>query len=233
MDMSDPRAALDALIRDRGGDYASLSRLIGRNPAYIQQFIHRGSPRKLDEEDRRVLATFFGVDESVLGGRGDAPLSSHAAPRAVRAEKARRDPAADLVLIPRLALGASAGAGALDGDERIQSRVGFQPAYLRDLAGGDPANLSIIRVEGDSMVPTLANGDEILVDRGDAGDRLRDGIYVLRLEDALMVKRIALNPAGRTLTVRSDNPHYPSWPDCRPDEVAIIGRVVWASRRID
>ena len=228
MHSADPRAALDALIRERGGDYASLSRLIGRNPAYIQQFIHRGSPRKLDEEDRRVLATFFGVDEALLGGRGEAER-----PRAVRAEKARRHPAADLVLIPRLALGASAGAGALDGDERVRSRVGFHPAYLRELAGGDPANLSLIRVEGDSMVPALSNGDEILVDRGDAGDRLRDGIYVLRLEDALMVKRIALNPAGRTLTVRSDNPNYPSWPDCRPDAVTIIGRVVWASRRID
>jgi len=227
MDASDPRAALDALIRERGGDYASLSRLIGRNPAYIQQFIHRGSPRKLDEEDRRVLATFFGVDEAMLGGRSDP------APRMVRAEKARRHPAADLVLIPRLALGASAGGGALDGDERVQSRVGFHPAYLRDLMAGDPANLSLIRVEGDSMVPSLSNGDEILVDRGDAAERLRDGIYVLRLEDTLMVKRIALNPAGRTLTVRSDNPAYPSWPECRPGEVTIIGRVVWASRRID
>ncbi|MBB5686022.1 S24 family peptidase [Sphingobium boeckii] len=227
MDQSDPRAALDALIREKGGDYASLSRMIGRNPAYIQQFIHRGTPRKLDEEDRRLLAGFFGVAESVLGGRGDA-----VPPRAVRAEKARRHPAADLVLIPRLAIGASAGAGALSGDERVHSRLGFHPHYLRDLAAGDPANFSIISVEGDSMAPTLSDGDEIMIDSGDAAARLRDGIYVLRLEDALMVKRIALNPAGRTLTVQSDNPAYPSWPDCRPGDVGIIGRVVWVGRRL-
>ena len=43
----DGRAALARLIEERGEDYAGLSRLIGRNPAYIQQFIKRGSPRRL------------------------------------------------------------------------------------------------------------------------------------------------------------------------------------------
>ena len=66
--MTDARTALDQLIHDRGEDYASLSRLLGRNAAYIQQFIRRGTPRKLDEEDRRTLARYFRVDEAVLGG---------------------------------------------------------------------------------------------------------------------------------------------------------------------
>ena len=64
------------------------------------------------------------------------------------------------------------------------------------------------------MAPTLNAGDDILVDLGDAADRLRDGIYVLRIDDALVVKRIALNPIGRRVTVQSDNPAYPDWPDC-------------------
>ena len=70
--MDNVRAALDEVIRLRGEDYASLSRLLGRNPAYIQQFIHRGSPRRLAEEDRRRLAAYLGIDESLLGG----PLAS-------------------------------------------------------------------------------------------------------------------------------------------------------------
>ena len=40
------------------------------------------------------------------------------------------------------------------------------------------------------MSPTLNDGDDILVDLGDCGERLRDGIYVLRVDDALVVKRI-------------------------------------------
>src|SRR5918992_1375634 len=64
---AEARAALARLIRERGEDYASLSRLIGRNPAYVQQYIKRGSPKRLDEQDRRLLARYFGVPETLLG----------------------------------------------------------------------------------------------------------------------------------------------------------------------
>src|SRR3546814_11074759 len=66
--MENVREELDRLIRQRNVGYSAVSRLLNRNPAYIQQFIKRGSPRKLDDEDRRILAQFFGVDEQVLGG---------------------------------------------------------------------------------------------------------------------------------------------------------------------
>ena len=58
--MDDARRALDELIQQRGVNYSSVSRLLGRNAAYIQQYIRRGSPRQLDEQDRSVLARFFG-----------------------------------------------------------------------------------------------------------------------------------------------------------------------------
>lgn len=224
MGTDDPRTALEALIRDRGEDYASLSRLIDRNAAYIQQFIKRGVPRKLDEGDRRTLARYFGVSEQFLGGPPDA------APRAVRAESGRSREA-DVVLVPKLAVGASAGPGALAGDERPHARIGFDAEWLRRLSAS-PSALSIIQVDGDSMAPTLGDGDDILVDRGDRADRLRDGIYVLRIEDALIVKRIAVNPASRRFTIKSDNVAYPDWPDCDPASVDVIGRVVWAGRKV-
>ena len=46
-----------------------------------------------------------------------------------------------------------------------------------------------------------------------------------------MVKRLAGGPSGR-LSVLSDNPAYPAWPDVDGATVAIIGRVVWAGRRL-
>lgn len=213
METDDPRAVLDALIRDRGDDYASISRMLGRNSAYIQQFIKRGSPKRLDEEDRRILARYFGVDEERLGARPAKP----AGPR--------------MIEVPQLAVGASAGPGAIVGEERAKAKVAFEAEWLRSIASGVSA-LSIIQVTGDSMFPALSDGDDILVDRGDAAARLRDGVYVLRMDDALLVKRIALNPVSRTIAVMSDNPAYPSWPECDPAAVEIIGRVVWAGRRI-
>ena len=77
------------------------------------------------------------------------------------------------------------------------------------------------------MSPTLGDGDDILVDRGDAAERLRDGIYVIRMDDALMVKRLSMRPAHR-LAVLSDNPAYPGWPDVDARAITIIGRVVWS-----
>ena len=59
-----------------------------------------------------------------------------------------------------------------------------------------------------------------------------DGIYVLRADEALVVKRLALHPAGRRVTVQSDNPAYPDWPDCDIDDLQCIGRVIWAGRKI-
>ena len=80
------------------------------------------------------------------------------------------------------------------------------------------------------MVPTLNDGDDILLDHRAAREPLRDGIYVLRVEDALVVKRIARSPAW--VSVRSDNPAYPSWPDCEPAALTVVGRVVWVGRAL-
>lgn len=208
----DVRATLQRLIEERREDYAGLSRMLGRNPAYMQQFIKRGTPKKLAEEDRRLLARYFGVPETLLGGAGNVPSS------------------ATLVSVPRLDIGASAGPGAFAGDEQARTLLGFDKTWLRTLTRDDPSRLSMIRVQGDSMVPTLSDGDEILVDGADGADNLRDGIYVLRVDGALMVKRIAINPAARRASIISDNPAYPGWPDCALSDMEIVGRVVWVGR---
>ncbi|HEY5721549.1 MAG TPA: S24 family peptidase [Allosphingosinicella sp.] len=214
MAKSDPRAALERLIRERGEDYASLSRLLGRNAAYVQQYIKRGTPKRLDERDRRLIARYFNVDESLLGGPPPEPPQE-----------------AGLVAIRRLDVGASAGPGALDSEEGARGSMAFDPSWLRRLGVAEPARLSLIRVEGDSMAPTLSDGDEILVDGGDSASRLRDGIYVLRIDHALVVKRIALGP-GKRVSIRSDNEAYPGWPDCDLSTVHPVGRVIWSGRRI-
>ncbi len=70
--MSDPaavRAYLQRLAEERGNSLMSLSKLIGRNPAYLQQFVARGSPAVLAEDDRLVLAKHFRIDERLLGAR--------------------------------------------------------------------------------------------------------------------------------------------------------------------
>ena len=92
--MENVREELDRLIQKHKYGYAAISRLLGRNASYIQQFIKRGSPRKLDDEDRKILASFFGVDEQVFGGPANVVWDG-------------------LVEIPVLDVEASAGFGAV------------------------------------------------------------------------------------------------------------------------
>lgn len=213
---TDPRQRLLQLATERGTSLSALSDLIGRNGTYLQQFIRKGSPRKLEETDRRTLARFFGVDESELG-----------APEEFSSPLPVKSPRGDWVDVPRLPLGASAGPGALALEEQPIGAFRFSARWLRK-QGLDPRMLSAIRVEGDSMEGTLRDGDEILVDRSPRP--LRDGIHVVRTGEALLVKRVDLGRPG-TITLVSDNPAYRPI-ELPPEEVQVIGRVVWKSGRL-
>ena len=208
----EPRAELDRLIAENGDDYARISKLVGKNTAYIQQFIKRGTPKRLGERERAIVARYYGVDELLLGALPSATKNK------------------GLHMVPKLAVGASAGAGALTDREALAGQIGFDEKWLKTLSA-DPAKLSLIRVVGDSMAPTLIDGDDIMVDGGAATARLRDGIHVIRMDDVLMVKRLARGTAGR-ISVLSDNAAYPNWSDVDGGAVAIIGRVVWTGRRL-
>ncbi|MEE4539538.1 MAG: LexA family transcriptional regulator [Erythrobacter sp.] len=215
---SDPRQRLLELTRDRGTSLASLSELLGRNASYLQQFIKKGSPRKLEEGDRRTLAQFFGISEAELREDGiETKEKSY-----IRAEGP-----SDWVAIPRLDIGASAGPGAFPISESVADTLRFSRRWLGEQGLGD-AQLSVITVEGDSMEPLLNDGDEILVDT--RARPFRDGIHVVRLGETLMVKRVARTGTG-TFTLLSQNLAYlPIEVDA--GECEIVGRVVWKGGRI-
>lgn len=213
---STPRQMLERLCAERGENFASLSRLIGRNDAYIQQYLRKGTPRQLKERERRTLARYFQIPESLLGGLAQDPAAEFG----------------EMVPVMRVAVRASDGPEAMPGKEGIRPYFAFEPRWLRAMTDSPASKLSVIRVEGDSMAPTLSAGDDILFDLADGPERLRDGIYVLRVDDALLVKRLAIHPVGRRVTVQSDNPAYSDIPDCGLDEIECIGRVIWAARKI-
>ena len=207
----DTRETLARLASDRGSSLAALSRMIGRNPSYLQQYITKGSPRKLEEDDRRVLAGFFGVSESELGGSQE---NSYSGTR-------------DWVEVPRLAVDASAGPGANVAEEAAFDAFHFSRQWLRE-QGLEPARLSAIRVIGDSMEPLLREGDELLIDLSERP--FRDGIYVVRLDDTLLVKRVASQGQGR-FSLLSQNLSYPPI-TVLAGEFELVGRVVWKSGRV-
>jgi len=222
------RATLVALATARNVSLSALSALIGRNTTYLQQFVRKGSPRKLEENDRRTLAEFFGVGEDQLGAPTRSAAAKVVVPRILSSmPSAIRDALAEWADIPRLPLGASAGPGTLAAEEIPTGALRFNNRWLKG-QGLEPAMLSVIEVEGDSMEPTLRDGDEILVDR--TPRPMRAGIHVIRLDDVLLVKRLEPGPAG-ILRIISDNPAYPRAERSLSD-VGIVGRVVWKGGRL-
>jgi repressor LexA len=199
----DPRSALAALASARGDSLAALSAMLGRNAAYLQQYVRRGSPRVLGERDRRLLSEYLGVSETALGATAE------------RAAGFR---------IPKLNVAASAGPGALVDGEIVLGTDTLDPGLARRLGLRD-GQAAIIRVRGTSMEPGLFDGDHIVIDTADRTPRAKGGVYVIRIDDAVMVKRVAL--VRRALVVTSDNPDAAAVPD---GAIAVIGRVVWQMR---
>lgn len=139
--------------------------------------------------------------------------------------------AAEIVAIPVLDARLSAGAGGHGSDEVVDHAT-FQRAWLRRLTGSPPEYLAIAEVDSDSMEPTLRSGDQVLVDTLQRAPNSRDGIYALRRDGGLQVKRLSVGFRTGLLTVASDNPLYGDEPNVELRSLEIVGRVIWLGRRI-
>jgi phage repressor protein C with HTH and peptisase S24 domain len=139
----------------------------------------------------------------------------------------------DLIYLPALNVVASAGHGAEIFSEENADRVAFDRHWLRTLSAGDITDLSIINVVGDSMEPSLFDGDQIMVDHTDKLANLRDGIYVMRFSDMLNVNPVACGQNGHAISIQSDNPAYPNWDEVPISSIDIVGRAISYGRKFN
>src|SRR5690606_27246880 len=97
--------------------------------------------------------------------------------------------------------------------------------------GASAQQVAALTVAGDSMAPTLEAGDLLLIDlRLPQG--VLDGIYVIRIDDDLLVKRLQRLPQGQVQAL-SDNVKYePFVFDPAQGDVKIIGRIFWLARAL-
>lgn len=66
MPMDKVRELIIKTAEEKGLSLSELSKQIGRNQTYIQQFITKGSPKELHERDRATLSSILGIPESSL-----------------------------------------------------------------------------------------------------------------------------------------------------------------------
>ncbi len=137
----------------------------------------------------------------------------------------------DRTFIPLYNVDASAGAGQIPIDESVREYFPLKLSWLKSNLQGGISGVLAIPVRGDSMHPTINDGDVVLVEK--TTEIWDDAIYVFRRGDVVQVKRLQALPGGR-FKVISDNKTYESY-EVDPDrhiEYAIIGRVVWHGRNL-
>jgi phage repressor protein C with HTH and peptisase S24 domain len=108
----------------------------------------------------------------------------------------------------------------------------FRKSWIRDRLQAAPSTLRVLTVAGDSMSPTLEDGDTVLVDLTQQAP-VPPGIFVLHDGMGLVAKRLEHVPMSDPPQVRiiSDNPRYPVT-ECAADDIRLIGRILWYARTL-
>ncbi|MEY8203769.1 MAG: S24 family peptidase [Bermanella sp.] len=141
-------------------------------------------------------------------------------------------PDQELVFAPMFDVQASAGLGSDVSLENIDDYFAFNKRWLSSQLNVCGDKLAFVSIDGDSMLPSLNPGDNVLVDLSHT-QLVHEGIYLLHSEQGLMAKRLKQLAQGR-IEVISDNPEYQSWfiDDANSESPRIVGKVVWCARQV-
>jgi len=237
MELDPTRLKVMKLIQSSGTDLKNASLAIGRNAAYLHQYLYRGTPRVLPEDAREALAAHLGVDDETLRASGNArpePLEAVPDAATVVLPRRRARPSLDgFAEVGELDVRASAGAGAMfDGLEESRATWLFPDPVIRHEFRARPEDLRIVTIDGDSMEPLLSSGDRILIDTSQRIP-VPPGIFVIWDGMGIVAKRVEHVPNSEpaTIVIKSVNPDYQTY-ERGAEEVNIIGRVIWLSRRL-
>lgn len=209
---------LENVIEKSGQKLAAICREAQVNQPAAHKFITRNQER-IALEDLIKLANYFKVPIQYFWGDEspslDIPLENY------------EENSADYDYIKFYDVKVSAGSG-MPAENESTRLLPVERSFITRL--GYPSDmLSAVEVMGDSMEPTLRNGDYVIIYRPEYSTDFVPGIYVIRDFSGLKVKRLDMDKFGN-LNVISDNKFYMAQ-EYTQDEMAdeavkIIGRVL-------
>ncbi len=249
------RLAVTAALKQAGITLKEASRALGRNDAYLPQYLFCGSPRRLPKEMRYALAELMGCDQRRFSGFNDFEPQVNAAldnsalvltkppgPSFCDPDRTKWQAMADIACITHTNIDfmdniAIVKGGALNdgeaGNEAGSVDILTMPIeMLRKIPPTPSAKLKLITITGDSMTPALKHGDVVMVDCTQTQPS-PPGIFIVDYDVGLVAKQLDLVPATQPqmlrLTLESG-----IYMNCQRqiDEVHIVGRVVWVARQM-
>ena len=214
---------LRARIRQLGMSVADVAREAGVNRSFVYDIL-RGRSQVPKLERLTAIAKVVKVDPDwLLSGKG----------RVQGGDPITEEYHNEFVAIQYAAARPSMGGGAVvEAEDRPGRDFHFRRAWIRDRLKAAPSMLRVMAVQGDSMMPTLDEGDVILVDMNQR-NATPPGVFVLHDGMGLVAKRLEHVPLSDPPRVRiiSDNPRYSPY-ECTLEEINIVGRVRWYGREM-
>lgn len=205
-----------AALAARGWSMREASRQTGVSYDVIRE-LHRRPGSSTSAENAQRLSDVLRLDDL---GASDL----------VRVEPGEPGPA-NFTLVPAYAVSASAGHGSIpDEYEEITFSLAFPAGYLHHVTRSNPKDLAIISVVGDSMAPTLNHKDVVMIDLSKRSLGY-DGLFVLRFDDALHVKRISRGKPGHVRIISDNKSNYPEI-EYPMNDVVVVGKVLWSGCKV-
>lgn len=135
----------------------------------------------------------------------------------------------DYLIIPQYDVRGSCGDGALVGDVAVKGEIVFKRRWL-DSLGVKPEDLATVYAQGDSMSPTIQDGQVLLVNIKETIPQ-SSKIYIVCIDGQLYIKRL-INMFTDGWVMRSDNPDKSTYPDIKLTSegmasIDIQGRIIW------
>jgi phage repressor protein C with HTH and peptisase S24 domain len=213
------------LLREqKGWSQDELAKRIPMSQPGLNKIENGGSTRKIVD-----LALALGVTaEELQRGELNEERTSLTAPDLDQMVNDYPRPASkdDYAIIPQYTTKGCCGSGFHNDHVEVKGGMAFKVNWLERF-GLNENNSCVITACGESMIPSINDGDILLLDQKQT--RVRTGeVYAVLMDDEVIVKRLAKEFG--ILLLRSDNPNKASYPDISvpPNiQLEVIGRVVW------
>lgn len=213
------RDNLERFITQRGLKIKPWAKEAGLSDATVRSFL-KGRTTSLSYSTLERLAQAAGatVDEMI----------------GAKKQESNPIPPDQLVGVKHLEVHASAGDGFEVTTEPEGEPYYFMKSWLEAMFGGHDGKLRVIHFRGDSMLPTIHDGDTGIVLTGLTTDDFMPGsIYVLWDGRGLVVKRLeAIISSRPRLRVISDNTALYTPYEIDADDARIVGKVLWRGGRL-
>ena len=219
---------------DKGINDVELAKILGTNKDTLADYRRQKGLLKGEVIDRLVSHYYFnplwlfqGLGEPFPGARDKYPeiCGPEDETVAIQEDEAK----GDFIYVPQVSGKISTGGGLVP-ENSIEMRIAVRRSWI--VKKGDPKNMGLIKVSGDSMEPTLQSGDLVLVDHGRNYLDPQGGIYAIAIDDTIMIKRVQTDYPTRKIKIISDNGKY-SPMEADIDQVKINGKVIWFGREIE